>query len=126
MSELRIKKIDEKSIDTILAEDIDFQGIMNFEKPLMIKGKFNGEIKADGDLIIGENAVVVAKIEADKVTVKGTIKGNIYANTAVELYSTAKVKGDILTPNLEIEKGCIFNGKCKMNPNIKKEKTFEN
>ncbi len=123
---MRIKKIDEKSIDTILAEDIDFQGIMNFEKPLMIKGKFNGEIKADGDLIIGENAVVVAKIEADKITVKGTIKGNIYASTAVELYSTAKVKGDILTPNLEIEKGCIFNGKCKMNPNIKKEKTIEN
>ena len=107
MSELRIRKIDEKSIDTILAEDIDFQGVLNFEKPLMIKGKFNGEIKADGDLFVGEKAVVIAKIEADRVTVKGTIRGNIFASTAVELFSTAKVHGDILTPNLEIEKGCI-------------------
>lgn len=126
MSELRIKKIDEKSIDTILAEDIDFQGELNFEKPLMIKGKFNGEIKADGDLFIGEKAIVTAKIEADKVTVKGTIRGNIYANTAVELFSTAKVHGDILTPNLEIEKGCIFNGRCRMKRNLKKEIPIEN
>ena len=126
MSEIRIKKIDEKSIDTILAEDIDFQGILNFEKTSMIKGKFNGEIKAEGDLFVGEKAVVTARIEADKVTVKGTIKGNIYANTAVELYSTAKVNGDILTPNLEIERGCIFNGKCKMKTKIKKEIAIEN
>ena len=126
MSELRIRKIDEKSIDTILAEDIYFQGVLNFEKPLMIKGKFNGEIKADGDLFVGEKAVVIAKIEADRVTVKGTIRGNIFASTAVELFSTAKVHGDILTPNLEIEKGCIFNGRCRMKAKVKKEIPIEN
>ncbi len=126
MLETRMKKIDEKSIDTILAEDIDFQGELSFEKPLMIKGKFNGEIKAESDLYVGEKAVITARIEADKITVKGTIKGNIYANSTVELFSTAKVRGDISTPNIEIEKGCVFNGKCKMITKKKKENKIEN
>ena len=44
MAEVRIKDIDEHEIDTVLAEDIDFEGHLTFKKPLMIKGKFKGEI----------------------------------------------------------------------------------
>ena len=45
MAEVHIKDMDEHEIDTILAEDIDFEGHLTFKKPLMIKGKFKGEIK---------------------------------------------------------------------------------
>ena len=50
MSEFRIKPVDESELDTILAEDIDFTGQLSFTKPLMIKGRFKGEIDASGDL----------------------------------------------------------------------------
>ncbi len=56
MAEVRIKDIDEHEIDTILAEDIDFEGHLTFKKPLMIKGKFKGEIKSTSSLYIGEKA----------------------------------------------------------------------
>jgi cytoskeletal protein CcmA (bactofilin family) len=111
---VRIKTLEEKEIDTVLAEDIDFEGTLSFEKPLMVKGKFKGEIKASGDLYIGENAVVEAKVMANLVSIKGTIKGDIQAKTQVELFSTAVVVGDIETPNLEIERGSQLNGTCKM------------
>ncbi len=114
MSEIRINDVDESEIDTILAEDIDFTGTLIFEKPLMIKGKFNGEIKASGDLYIGRDAEVKATIEANLISSKGRIEGDIFARRRVELFSTAVVDGDITTPDLVIESGCKFNGTCKM------------
>ena len=114
MSELRIRKIEETEIDTILAGDIDFTGELSFTKPLMIKGKFNGTIHALGDLYVGNDAFVEARIEANVVSLKGRIKGNIFAKSRVELFSTATVDGDITAPEIVMESGCRFNGMCKM------------
>ena len=114
MAEVRIKNIDESEIDTILAEDIDYQGVLCFDEPLMIKGRFKGEIRASGDLYIGPNAVVEANIEANLVSARGTVDGDIVAHTKVELYATSSITGDIITPDLEIEGGCRFNGRCQM------------
>lgn len=114
MPELRINDMDENELDTILADDIDFSGVLEFKKPLMIKGLFKGEIKASGDLYIGDNANVEAKVEVDLVSSRGRIKGDIVARSRVELFSGAQVEGDITTPDLVIESGCEFNGLCKM------------
>jgi len=114
MREVRIENIVEAEIDTILAEDIDFTGTLSFEKPLMIKGRFQGEIKSKSDLYVGENAVVKAKVEADKISAKGRIEGDITAHSRVELFSTASVNGDLSTPELVVESGCQYNGLCTM------------
>lgn len=114
MTELRIKKVEDSDIDTILAEDIDFTGELSFDKPLMIKGKFNGTIKASGDLYVGDKAFVEARVEANVVSLKGRIKGNILAKSRVELFSTATVDGDITAPDIIMESGCRFNGMCNM------------
>ncbi|HET6450486.1 MAG TPA: polymer-forming cytoskeletal protein [Spirochaetia bacterium] len=114
MAEVRIKEIDEHEIDTILAEDIEFEGYLTFKKPLMIKGKFKGEIKSTSALYIGEKAYVEASTEAGIVSSKGRHKGDIVARSRVELYSTAQVDGDISTPDLVVESGCRFNGLCNM------------
>ncbi|MGO9308150.1 MAG: bactofilin family protein [Spirochaetia bacterium] len=114
MAEIRIKDIDEQEIDTILAEDIDFEGYLTFKKPLMIKGKFKGEIKSTSSLYIGEKAFVEAATEAAVVSSKGTHKGNIVGHARVELFSTAQVEGDVSTPDFVVESGCKFNGYCNM------------
>lgn len=119
MAEVKIKRKDENDIDTILAEDIDFTGIVSFVKPLLIKGRINGEIKASGDLYIDEKAVINAAVEANLVSVKGVINGNVKAFSRIEFFSNANINGDIETPLLEMESGCRFNGLCRM---IKEQK----
>ncbi|MCX7040333.1 MAG: polymer-forming cytoskeletal protein [Spirochaetes bacterium] len=114
MAEVRIKDIDEHEIDTILAEDIDFEGHLSFKKPLMIKGKFKGEIKSTSALYVGEKAYVEAKVEANLVSSKGKIKGDMIGHSRVELFSTAQVEGDINAPDFVVESGCKFNGYCNM------------
>jgi cytoskeletal protein CcmA (bactofilin family) len=114
MAEIRIPDIDISEIDTILAEDIDFTGELSFSQPLMIKGKFKGDIKASGDLYIGEGADVEARVEANIVSLKGKVTGNIVAYTRVELFGSSSVKGDITAPDVVMESGCSFNGMCSM------------
>jgi cytoskeletal protein CcmA (bactofilin family) len=114
MPEIRIKDIDEHEIDTILAEDIDFEGHLTFKKPLMIKGKFKGEIKSPSSLYVGERAHVEARIEAGLVSSKGRITGDVQGHARVELFSTAQQEGDVSTPDFVVESGCRFNGLCSM------------
>ncbi len=110
------RMIEEKDVDTVLAEDIDFSGTMKFKKSLMIKGKFEGKIDAEGHLILGPNSVVKATIKAGVVTNYGKIIGNVEAIKKLELLKGAELNGDIKTPDLIIESGCIFNGNCTMSP----------
>ena len=112
--EIHIKDIDEVAIDTILAEDIDFEGEVTFGRPLMIKGRFRGRVDTSSDLFVGEQAVVEATIRAYRVSSKGRITGDITAVSRVELFSTARVQGDIETPDLVMESGCVYNGACRM------------
>lgn len=115
MRDVRIDQIDENEIDTILAEDIDFSGVLTFKKPLMIKGAFQGEIKASSDLYVGDRAVVKAKIEANRLSSRGRVEGDVLAHSRVELFSTASMQGDLTTPELVMESGCQYNGHCTMN-----------
>lgn len=114
MSDLTIKSVEESEIDTVLAEDIDFVGSLSFDDSLMIKGKFQGEICAQGDLYVGPNAQVEATVEANLVSVKGGIKGNVKARSRLELFSSSSLEGDITTPSIIMENGSKFNGHCAM------------
>jgi cytoskeletal protein CcmA (bactofilin family) len=112
------KMIEEKDVDTVLADDIDFSGTMKFKNSLMIRGKFDGEIDAEGHLILGPNAVIKATIRTGVLTNYGKIIGNVEAIEKIELLRGAELNGDVKTPDLIIESGCILNGKCTMGPQV--------
>ncbi|MCP4134436.1 MAG: polymer-forming cytoskeletal protein [bacterium] len=105
---------DENSIDTIIADDIHFKGRLKFKNSLKIKGKFEGKIDTDGVLIIGREAAVSADVNARVVSISGTVNGKIKAAQKVELHTKSKVNGDIITPDLIVEGGSLFNGTCIM------------
>lgn len=108
------EKEEEKEIQTVLAEDIKFTGSLKFSTSLKIKGGFEGEIDSTGHLVVGKNADVKADIKAKRVTIYGKVKGNIEVSDKVEIFSGAQMIGDIKTPDLVIQSGCLFNGNCIM------------
>lgn len=114
VKENRITIIDESDIETVLSRDIEFKGNLSFDRGLSIKGKFVGKINATGSLFIEETADVEADIFAGFVSVKGRVRGNIRALSRVEIFSRAQVEGDITAPDILMESGCRFDGKCAM------------
>ena len=103
-----------EDFDTVLSPDIEFSGTLRFDKPFLIQGKVSGEINATSLLMVAEEAVVEANIKAAKVIILGTVKGNVNADTKVELAVTGKLTGNITAPEITMETGCYFSGRCIM------------
>jgi cytoskeletal protein CcmA (bactofilin family) len=114
MTDVHNDILEDEDFDTILSEDIDFSGILNFEKPFLIRGKVSGEIAARGLLVIDEEAVVNANISASRVIIRGSVKGNVTATEKVDVTITGKLVGNVSAPEIFMETGCLFNGRCTM------------
>lgn len=111
---MRNDTLELEDFDTILSPDIEFSGILRFEKPFLIRGRVSGEIDATGLLVIDEEAVVEANIKAARVIVMGTVRGNLTADERVEITDSGKLTGNINAPEIGMEVGCRFTGRCVM------------
>src|SRR5215475_6237456 len=101
-------------INTLLGRGSEFEGKLTFEGTVRIDGKIRGEIFSDDILVVGEGAEVQCEISVGVIIVEGNVTGDIRAKRAVELHAPAKVRGNIETPSLFVEKGVVFEGNCKM------------
>ena len=101
-------------LNALLGRGSEFDGKLTFEGTVRIDGTFSGEISTTDTLIIGEGAKVQAEISCGTLLVHGEITGNVTASVAVELHQPARVKGDVMTPSLMVEKGVLFQGTSKM------------
>jgi cytoskeletal protein CcmA (bactofilin family) len=102
-------------ITSVPASTGDLNALLGtFEGTVRIDGKFTGTIVTNDVLVIGEGAKVNAEITCGTVIVHGEINGNVKAKSAVELHHPARMRGNVETPSLMIEKGVIFEGQSKM------------
>ena len=107
----------EESSDIIafVGEEVSFKGTIKYQGTVRVDGRLEGEIYTDGNLIIGQKAVLSAKIEAGTVICQGQITGEILAKNRVKLLTPAVFDGSISTPLLYMDEGVMFNGSCTMN-----------
>ena len=101
-------------VTTLLGKGSEFEGKLSFEGTVRVDGKLTGEIFTDDVLVVGEGAEVNAEVTVGAIVIQGTVRGNITAKRSVEIHSPGKVKGNINTPSLFIEKGVFFDGHCQM------------
>jgi cytoskeletal protein CcmA (bactofilin family) len=101
-------------ITTLLGRGATFEGKLTFEGTVRIDGRFKGEVFTDDTLVIGEGAHVEAQIDVGEVIIQGTVVGNVTAKRSIEIHAPGRVKGDLHTPSLQIDKGVIFEGRSFM------------
>ena len=109
----------EKTLETtFLGVDALFKGELSFKGSLCIDGKFEGQIKTGGMLIVSETGDIEADIQAGVVVCRGKVRGNILASEKIEMHPKSKVIGDVKTPCLNIEIGAVLDGKCDMSQKL--------
>ncbi len=102
-------------IHSLLGAGTRYQGKLFFDGRVRIDGDFEGEVHSDGLLIVGEQASIKGVIHVHSLIVHGgSIEGDIFATELVELHAPARVRGDIRTQALYMDKGVIFDGSCVM------------
>ena len=108
-------------LNSVIGPGSIFEGKFYISGSLRIDGKFEGEIKTEDELHVGETGKVKTNINARHVTMSGTMIGNIKAEEEVRLEKTGKMMGDIESPILHISPGTIAQGRVNITGGQKKD-----
>ena len=100
--------------ESIIGKETEFKGTLKDKESIRIDGKVEGKIQSEGEVIVGEDAIVNANIKAKSISIRGKVVGNITCQGKVELFPSGSLKGNIKASNLAIAEGVFFDGKCKM------------
>ena len=111
-----LKKYQEANFGVLLPKNTDTKGKINHPGLVRVAGNFSGNLEAVS-ILIDKAATVLANITAEEVLCKGKVRGDIRATNKVIITKEAEVRGDIHSPNLNIEKGAIFEGRCSIPKN---------
>ena len=100
---------------TRLGEGMEITGEVKFTDAMRVETRISGKVFSDsGSLLVGEKGHVQATIEVGSVEIFGTVEGSITAKHKVQIRAGSRVTGDIFTPELSIEYGAFFEGKCRV------------
>ncbi|KAF0107602.1 MAG: hypothetical protein FD146_1636 [Anaerolineaceae bacterium] len=101
-------------ITSVLGAGVIWQGTITGSGGVRVEGTFEGQIALKGLLVVGETGKVTCEnLRAANVIVAGAVKGNITAQK-VEIRSTGRVWGDIVTAGFATEEGAFLRGQIRM------------
>ncbi len=106
-----------RNLQAFVGKGVEFRGRLSYHGTIRVEGTIEGEIQTNDCLLIGEGAMVRAKVTAGIVICKGRVKGDIIARERVKLRAPAVVTGSIAAPIISIEEGARFNGDVTMMQN---------
>ena len=99
---------------TFFGPKASIEGTVTGSEPVMIEGHVKGTINLTGELRIGTQARVEAKVHARNVTIEGRVNGDISADERVELVASASVDGNLKAPKIIVAEGARFRGNVDM------------
>lgn len=99
-------------VNSTIGMDSMFDGRFLVKGNMRIDGTFEGRALLVDQLEVGPKARVKTSISATSVVVEGIVIGNIAASRRILLLATARVLGDLKTPELIIQDGVILEGRC--------------
>jgi cytoskeletal protein CcmA (bactofilin family) len=100
--------------DTLISSKTSIEGDMHFSGGLHIDGRVQGKISAEEGsnavLRISEVGEVAGDIIAPHVVINGTVHGDVYASTHLELAEKAAINGNVYYNLIEMAIGASVNG----------------
>ncbi|MBN2386949.1 MAG: polymer-forming cytoskeletal protein [Anaerolineales bacterium] len=105
-------------ITSVLGAGVIWQGDITGSGGVRIEGTFEGQIALKGMLVVGETGKVTCEnVRANHVIVAGAVKGNITAQK-VEIRTTGRIWGDIVTVAFATEEGSFLRGQIRMEDTV--------
>jgi cytoskeletal protein CcmA (bactofilin family) len=101
-------------IDTLIGLGTEINGDISFTGGLRIDGNVNGTIYTENDdsavLTLSEQGQIKGEVKVPNLIINGSITGDVYSSSHVELAPKAKIKGNVYYRLLEISMGAEVNG----------------
>jgi cytoskeletal protein CcmA (bactofilin family) len=101
-------------VTSVLGPGIIWKGNLSGSGGVRIEGTFEGEIALRGLLVVGATGrVTCPHLRANTVVIAGAVRGDITAEK-VEIRSTGRVWGDVVTAAFATEEGAFLRGQIRM------------
>ncbi len=107
--------------ETVVGADVKIKGNLKSPSNIQIFGEVKGQVSSEADVLIGEGARIEGGVKGRQVTISGEVLGNVEALERLEITSQGRLQGDIQTPDLIIQSGAKFAGKCEMPAEVSQE-----
>ena len=114
-------------VTTVLGPGINWEGKLRGSGGVRIESTFEGEISLKGLVVVGETGKVTCEhLRANTVVVAGAVRGNI-TTQKLEIRSTGRVWGDVVTTAFVTDEGAFLRGQIRMEETVdlELEKTSE-
>ena len=105
-------------VTSVLGSGIAATGNLSGTGGLRIEGAFDGDIALRGLLVIGETGrVTCQQMRANVVIVAGAVRGDI-TSEKLEIRSTGRVWGNVVTASFSTEEGAFLRGQIRMEDQV--------
>lgn len=112
---MKLVKGESSSDFGLIGRGIEVVGDITFTDRIQVEGKVTGKLSSEsGTLIIGDSGQIEAQVDVGVCVIYGSLQGNLFARSKVEIRRSGRVQGDVTTPVLLVEEGATFNGLIKM------------
>jgi cytoskeletal protein CcmA (bactofilin family) len=110
----KIMETDNGAAVNLINQGTEITGDIKSSGDIRIDGTLNGNMITKGKVVIGPTGRVKGEVECKNSEVSGLIDGKITVTQLLNLKSSSKINGTIVTNKLSIEPGALFTGNCSM------------
>lgn len=101
---------------TVVGAGMAMKGELKGEGTVVMLGSFEGDIVLDGALHVGPDAHVDANIAATAIVIAGVVRGNLSANTRVEILASGALTGSVKSGSFTAADGAVVKGELWVEP----------
>lgn len=105
-----------------IGPNVRIKGDIKGSETCLIAGKVQGSIDIESEqVVIAPGGEVQADIQASKVSIQGSVRGDVKGSSRVELRKTAVMDGNLTTARIFVEEGAVFRGHIEMPDETKQQ-----
>jgi cytoskeletal protein CcmA (bactofilin family) len=99
---------------SVLGPSLRFKGELVADEDLIVQGQLEGSIVHSRSLTIGSQGRMQVDIKARRITVEGTVEGDLHALESAALAASARVRGNVFANEVSVAEGARLNGRIDM------------
>lgn len=124
--------IEVSKLSSLIAEDVEIRGDLNFAAGLRVDGFLNGTLigkpgegKAHSLLVLSDKGRIEGSIQCYDAVINGSIKGDLEVEHFLELQPNARISGTIRYCQLQMDVGAVVDGQLIQSDGARDDKIVE-
>lgn len=100
--------------EAIIAQGTSVRGNLGGDGDLVIEGQVHGSIEIRGQVQLQETSIIESDVVAERILVRGAVKGDLHASDSIVLEAPCRVVGNLQAPRISIAQGALYRGRITM------------